>query len=190
MEQLEKRISYLRGLADGLDVGETSREGKIMNDLIEVIDDLFVELRALHARLEETEEYIEAVDEDLSDLELLLYEDDDELYETVDDGGREYVLVDENGNEYALLDEYGDPLILIDEESRRYYDLDDSEDAYVYQSVNARHPDEDDTRFDVSYEIECPNCHEVIYLHEGVDRDGYRHYVIETYREMQPINPT
>lgn len=103
METLEKRISYLRGLTDGLELEESTREGKVLSEVVQILDEMYGEMLALNARVEETESYVEAVDEDLSDLEMLLYDDEDDLYEIVDDDDLE-----------------------------EYYDLDDSEDAFVY----------------------------------------------------------
>jgi hypothetical protein len=153
MEKLANRISYLRGLADGMEVGETSREGKIVTEMIQLLDDMYGELLELHARVEENERYAEAIDEDLEDLELYLYGDDDDLYETV-------------GN-----------------------CAEDMEPDDVYEEFVDTY---DDEHLDTSYEIECPTCHEVIFLHEGVDEEGIHHYVIEPYRaeQLEPINPT
>ncbi|UFJ42924.1 hypothetical protein LOK74_10705 [Brevibacillus humidisoli] len=167
MEQLEKRISYLRGLADGFDVSETSREGKVLVDMIQVIDDMVAEMKELHVRVQETEEYLEAVDEDLSELEYLLF-DEEALYEVVDEE-------DEQASDEFYDDEY--------------YDLDDSEDAYIYDRTDeARTAAHEHTG--QSYEIECPTCREVMFFHEGIDDEGYRHYVIEPLSEEGVINPT
>lgn len=105
METLEKRISYLRGLTDGLELEENSKEGQVLSEIMEVLDDMYGEMLALNARVEETESYLEAVDEDLSDLELLLYDDED-LYEVVDD-----------------------------DDIEEYVDLDDSDDADIYEDL-------------------------------------------------------
>lgn len=117
MEYLEKRISYLRGLADGFEVEETSREGKVLAGMIEVMDELTSEMKAIYRRLEETEEYVEAVDEDLNDVELLLFDEEENLYETIDDE-------DDYAVEYTM-DDYDD---------EDFYDLDDSEDSHVYEA--------------------------------------------------------
>ncbi|WP_176560173.1 CD1247 N-terminal domain-containing protein [Brevibacillus dissolubilis] len=173
MEHLDKRISYLRGVIDGMDLDQTSMENRILVDLIDLLDEVSTELKSVHTRVDEVEDYVEAVDEDLSDMEYLLYDDeDDDLYEDVDDDCEEYYLVDEDGE--------------------HYYDLDDSEDAYVYESRHVRGRDSrDDVSFDRSYEIECPTCREVVFLHEGTDQEGYHHYVIEpNHGGTEPINPT
>lgn len=162
MEQLVKRISYLRGLADGMESSPATRESRILTEMIELLDDVCGELRALHARLEETEEYVEAVDEDLNDLEMLVYEDD--LYEVVEDCEELAGAANESG-----------------------YDLDDDEEAYVFEAEG----DEREPEYELAYEFSCPTCQEGIALREGVDKEGFLHYVIEpTRREMDPINPT
>lgn len=147
-ESLANRIAYLQGLADGLDVGEKSSEGKIMVEMIEILNEVEGQLRELHARVEEAEDYVEALDEDLEDIELYLFEDDDDLYETVVD-------CEDDDDEYAT-----------------FYDLDDDEDAQMYEG-------QVDPHLDTTYEFACPNCQEEIYLHEGQDEEGFKHYVIE-----------
>ncbi|MDR7314117.1 CD1247 N-terminal domain-containing protein [Brevibacillus nitrificans] len=164
LEMLTERISYLRGLADGLDVSEKSAEGKLLVEIVGILDDMQNEFRELHMRIEETEDYVEAIDEDLEDVELILFDNEEELYETVTDC---------EGSE--------------DDEYVTYYDLDDDEDARVYESVD------DEDHLETTYEFACPSCQEMIFLHEGVDEDGYYHFVIEPYHagsDIEAINPT
>nr|WP_206529532.1 CD1247 N-terminal domain-containing protein [Brevibacillus sp. SYP-B805] len=154
---MAKRISYLRGWTDGLELEESSREGRILSEIIQILDEMSGELRALNARVEETESYVEAVDEDLADLEWFLYDEEDDLYETVDD-----------------------------DEAAAVYDLDDSEDAWVYDRWRDR-----GEAYETAYEFPCPSCQEIIFLHESTDDEGYHHYVIEPCRDQrEPINPT
>ncbi len=165
MEELGRRITYLRGLADGLDIGEATKEGRIVVEMVQLLDDLYAECRTLQLRIEETEDYVEAIDEDLNDLELLMYDDDDELYEMVDD------------DDFVVLDP---------DDEGEYYDLDDSEDAYLYDRTSS-----ENMPVNESYEFECPNCDETLLFHEEVDEEGYRHYIIERSSDLQePINPT
>lgn len=163
LEALENRIAYLRGLADGLDVQEHSREGKILVEMIELVDDIYGAFRELHARVEEAERYAEAIDEDLEDVELYLFGDDENLYETVGDCAAEER-----------------------EAYEAFADLDDDEDAYLYETGGRDHVTS-------SHAIECPSCREVLFFHEGVDDEGYHHYIVEPYldeAEYEPINPT
>ncbi|USG63654.1 hypothetical protein NDK47_15885 [Brevibacillus ruminantium] len=103
LESLANRISYLRGLVDGMDVSEGSKEGKILSEVIEVLDEMYGQFREIHARIEETEDYVEAIDDDLDDVELYLFGDEDDLYEIADDCNDEYVEQDdEEGTIYEL----------------------------------------------------------------------------------------
>ncbi|MFD2371906.1 CD1247 N-terminal domain-containing protein [Brevibacillus sp. GCM10020057] len=82
---LTERISYLRGLASGLDVSEKSAEGKLLMEIVGILDEMHAEFRELHTRIDETEDYVQAIDEDLEDVELFLFENEEDLYETVTD---------------------------------------------------------------------------------------------------------
>ncbi|HEX3033399.1 MAG TPA: AraC family transcriptional regulator [Bacillota bacterium] len=76
--ELKERISYLQGLADGLDINADSKEGRLIREMLDVLDDMADTIVDLEARQEELEEYTETISEDLSDLE-------DEVYEECDD---------------------------------------------------------------------------------------------------------
>jgi len=102
MDALENRIAYLRGLADGLDVGTQTAEGKMLAEMIEILDEMHAEIHVLHSRIEETEDYVEAIDEDLEDIELYLFEDEDELYETVGDCTDDDMDLDASDTMYTL----------------------------------------------------------------------------------------
>lgn len=90
MEDLKSRVAYLKGLAAGLGLDETSKEGKLFGQIIQVIDALTDEILALHDDYDDLADYAEAIDEDLSELEEDLYEegfeDDDEFDDDDEDG--------------------------------------------------------------------------------------------------------
>ena len=77
MELIEK-IGYLKGLADGVDLDKTTKEGKIIAALLDVVDLLANRVIELEQDVEELNDYCEELDEDLGDVEELLYDDDDE----------------------------------------------------------------------------------------------------------------
>lgn len=115
MQEITERLSYLHGLAEGLDIYEGKKEGRFFQELMVFITELNDELTHTKARLTELEEYVEAVDEDLNDLELDYYEEvdfdeydddfltDDELDLDFDD---EYIdeIVCPHCNETVVLD--------------------------------------------------------------------------------------
>lgn len=76
--ELKEQISYLQGLADGLDITKESKEGRLIREMLDVLSGMADSLTDLEARQEEMEEYAEAISEDLSDLEDEVYDDEDD----------------------------------------------------------------------------------------------------------------
>ncbi len=95
MEHLKERVAYLKGLADGLKVDEKSNEGKLLKEIISVLDDFAESIVELDEVQDEISEYVESIDEDLSDLEEDFYEEDSEFYEIECPICHEIVVVDE-----------------------------------------------------------------------------------------------
>lgn len=75
-EELRSRVAFLRGLAEGLDLGEGTKEEKVLQKVIDILDEITVEVSRLQVDFEELFEYTEAIDEDLTDLEDEFYDDD------------------------------------------------------------------------------------------------------------------
>lgn len=84
---LSDRVAYLKGLAEGLKVDESSTNGRLIGAIIDVLDDFakaVIELKDKHAELDE---YVESIDEDLSELEEALMDDIDDDDDDLDDDG-------------------------------------------------------------------------------------------------------
>lgn len=95
MRNLTERAAYLQGLAEGLDLGVDSKEGKVFNGMIGLINDLARTVDDLQKAHGELESYIETLDEDLNDLEDEVYDDDIDAVEMKTDGcGEEYIDVE------------------------------------------------------------------------------------------------
>ena len=77
MEILEK-VAYLKGLAEGLGLDESTKEGKILTVMIDILDDMALELQDLWDEQAEMEDGLDAVSDDLSDVESFLYDSSDE----------------------------------------------------------------------------------------------------------------
>ena len=83
-----EKAAYLRGLAEGLDLDEKKDETKLFKAMMDVIDDLALSVSDLEDELALLTEQVDAVDEDLDDLEQFVYEDecddccdDEDVYE-------------------------------------------------------------------------------------------------------------
>ena len=79
MSNLSDRVSYLKGLAEGLKLDTEKNEGKLIEKILELLSDLTAEVESLRDAHEELDELVESIDEDLSDLEDCVYQDDDGL---------------------------------------------------------------------------------------------------------------
>jgi len=85
MEYLLQKVSYLRGLADGLGVDESSKEGKLLLHMIEVMEEFADVLEETIDNQIELEEYVNFIDEDLADVEDEVYDSDDDYCDFDDD---------------------------------------------------------------------------------------------------------
>lgn len=69
MAELKEKIAYIQGLADGLDLDDKSAEGKILRHVLEVLEDMADIIEDIDLGQAELEDYVEAIDEDLAELE-------------------------------------------------------------------------------------------------------------------------
>lgn len=77
MEILEK-VAYMKGLAEGLSLDTKSKEGKLLTVMMDLLDDIALELQDIRDEQSELEEGLDAVSDDLADVESWLYEQDED----------------------------------------------------------------------------------------------------------------
>lgn len=75
MGELKAKVAYLQGLSAGLDLKQDSKEGRLLNGIIELLDEFAETVGGLEQGQEQLEDYIESIDEDLYHLEDNYYED-------------------------------------------------------------------------------------------------------------------
>ena len=119
MMTVTEKVAYLKGLVEGLDFDKDEKETKVINAVLDVLEDLALAVSDLDDEMAVVTEQLDAVDEDLADLEEVFYEELDDCDCDCD------------------------------------CDCDDCCDC-----------DED------MYEVECPNCGELIYFDEEIILDG------------------
>ncbi|MCI9165325.1 MAG: hypothetical protein HFF65_06530 [Oscillospiraceae bacterium] len=104
MEILEK-VAYMKGLAEGLGLDANSKEVKLLHVMMDLLDDIALELQDIRDEQSELEEGLDAVSDDLADVETRLYEldgeDDDgdedgEVYQTTCPSCEEEIFFDES----------------------------------------------------------------------------------------------
>ncbi len=98
--KLTEKMSYLQGLVDGLEIDASTKEGKALLQMTEVMKELVMYVEDLQGQVDELTELCDILDEDLGCVEEDMYEldsldcdcddcddddfdefDDDELYE-------------------------------------------------------------------------------------------------------------
>lgn len=87
--EITEKVAYLKGLAEGMELNAEKKEGKLLLAIIDVLEDIALELSDIEDAQEELGEGLDAVSDDLEDVEDLLYGEDDE-----DDEDSEYELDD------------------------------------------------------------------------------------------------
>ncbi len=115
-EELKARVSYLRGFAEGIDLGEDTKEEKVLTRIIDLLEDICEEIEAVKVDQDNLTEYAEAIDDDLTELEEDYYDAEDldpgyeDHFDGADDGFsmqcpgcKEIVFIDD-----SILDSEGD----------------------------------------------------------------------------------
>lgn len=86
MSDLSKKVEYLKGLADGMNLKEDKQEQKLLLKMLEVLEDMADEIEELQEVQDEMNEYLENMDEDLAELEDAVFEDEDGFEDDDEDG--------------------------------------------------------------------------------------------------------
>lgn len=73
-----ERASYIRGLMEGLELDPAAKETKILNAIIELLDDLCVSVEELEDGFDLLSEQVDEIDEDLGNVEEDFYGAEDD----------------------------------------------------------------------------------------------------------------
>ena len=74
---LTDKMAYLRGMVDGMELDLTStKEGKVLGQLLDVMQDLTAYVSDLQTQVDELTEVCDLFDQDLGDLEDIVYDED------------------------------------------------------------------------------------------------------------------
>ena len=103
--ETSESLGYLKGLIDGLDLDANKKETKVIQAIVDVLENLATDVDDMTEGLELVGEQIDAVDEDLADLEEFVYDDDDCDCDCCDDECEEYEVECPNCGETITVDE-------------------------------------------------------------------------------------
>lgn len=82
---IKEKVSYLKGMMDGMNFEADTSEKKLIAAVVEVLDMLADELEATQEDCNYISDYVEELDEDLGDLEEFVYSEAEEYDEEYDD---------------------------------------------------------------------------------------------------------
>ncbi|MDR0469269.1 MAG: hypothetical protein LBH09_04780 [Peptococcaceae bacterium] len=84
---IKEKVAYLSGLMDGLEFDRNTKEGKVFDAILDVLDEIADEMDIMEEELDDLRDFVEALDEDMEELEdfLDLDEDDDDEDDDVGD---------------------------------------------------------------------------------------------------------
>lgn len=73
---LTEKISYIKGLAEGLNLDESKAEVKIINAIVDLLDDIAFEVNDMEDLYDELSAQVDEIDHDLATLESYVYDDE------------------------------------------------------------------------------------------------------------------
>lgn len=130
---ITEKVAYLKGLMDGLDIDKSTKEGKILAAMADVLEDIALTVA-------DNCDQIDAIDEDLENLEEFVYEGD--LFDEWDDDEWDDDYCDGNCDGCDGCDDF---------------DYDDYE--YEIECSNCHETIFiDESAFEEGMAFECPNC--------------------------------
>lgn len=75
---ITEKSAYIRGLLEGLELDQNSKEVKVINAIVDLLDDMALTVSDLEEGYNDLEDQLDAVDEDLCSLEEDFYDEDAE----------------------------------------------------------------------------------------------------------------
>ena len=173
--ELSKKAAYLQGLVDGLGVDESTKEGKIIRAMSQLLTEMTDAMEAMDEDLSRAYDQINDLSDELEDLEADLYEDEDEDDE--DQDSDEENEDDANDDDIASEPFYevacpncGETVYVSED------DLDAGEANCTHCGVTfevALEGEEEETEDGaVQYEVTCPDCGTTAVFEEDELLDG------------------
>ena len=66
---ITEKVAYLKGLMEGLELDASSKEGKVLKAVVDVLDDMALSVTDIEDDLAELSDQVDEIDEDLSEVE-------------------------------------------------------------------------------------------------------------------------
>lgn len=74
---LTEKVAYLKGLAAGLELDKDTKEAKLFDAMFDILEDMALTISDIDEDLSACEDLVDAIDEDLEELEEYIFDDED-----------------------------------------------------------------------------------------------------------------
>jgi DNA-directed RNA polymerase subunit RPC12/RpoP len=78
MSYLKERVAYLKGLAEGMQIDDSTNERKLLNAIINVLDDMALSVSDIEEEQNLLGEQVDSIDEDLAEIERVIFDDNED----------------------------------------------------------------------------------------------------------------
>lgn len=174
---MREKAAYLKGLVEGLGIDETTKEGKVIKAMSELLCEMAQAIDGIDEDVTQAYDQINDLSEELEDLEADLYEDDEEADEDEDAEAEEDDNADVASEPYyeVACPACGETVYVSED------DLDAGEAicpsckvAFEVALADDEEAEEDAEEDDgpVQYEVTCPACGATAVFEEGDLLDG------------------
>ena len=75
---LTEKISYIKGLCEGLNLDDSKPEVKVINAIVEFLDDMAYSVSDMEELYDDLSAQVDEIDQDLADVESDIYDDEDD----------------------------------------------------------------------------------------------------------------
>ncbi len=83
---ISEKVAYLKGLMEGMNLSADSNEGKLFRAIVDVLDEIALEVEDLTDEVMELGDGLDVISDDLSDVEDVIFDEDDfDDYDDEDD---------------------------------------------------------------------------------------------------------
>lgn len=85
--EMNEKVAYIKGLMEGMELDTTTKEGKVLNAIVDVLADITDKVLVMDEEVGDLFDEVDAISEDLTDVEDYLFEDEDDEDEDVYEDG-------------------------------------------------------------------------------------------------------
>jgi DNA-directed RNA polymerase subunit RPC12/RpoP len=75
MNYLKEKVAYLKGLAEGMQLNESTNESRLIKAIIEVLNDFAIVVDNMEEIQEQMSDQIDSIDEDLAEIEGIMFDE-------------------------------------------------------------------------------------------------------------------